>query len=502
MIEIEGLTLRYPGQPRPVLRDLTLNVEAGEFVLLTGPSGCGKSTLARCLMGLIPHSQAAQIDGRVHVDGLDTATTPVAALARHVGMVFQNPATQLFNLQVEEEVAFGPRNLGLPGEAIAERVAFALAATGLEALRGARVRALSGGQQQRLAIASALAMRPRVLILDEPTSHLDWQGTDQVLDALRRLNREYGLTILLIEHRLATAAPLADRALVMHEGRVVLDGPPGVVFADKDRLDRLGLRYPWRLTRRDHNFELPKRIAPPVRNTPPLIEVRGLSVAYEREEVLHGIDLAIWPGEFVALVGDNGSGKSTLARAIAGLLRPRRGRVAWADDVARLPVGRRVGILFQNPATQLLCDTVDEEVAFGPRNFGIDAPQSVDAILQATGLEALRHRDPRRLSIGQQQRTALAANLVLSARLLILDEPTIGQDWGHLSRFMDFITALNAQGQAVLLITHDDKLICRYADRIVVLREGQIAADGASRLGLVAGEGTEEQIVPVPALEG
>jgi len=478
LIEVKNLSVCYPGQHEPALRDLNLRIAQGEFVLLTGPSGSGKSTLARCLMGLAPHNQPVHITGTIRVDGLDTTAMPVATLAEHIGMVFQNPATQLFNLHVAEEVAFGPRNLGLPEEEITERVAFALEATGLKPLRMARIPSLSGGQQQRVAIASVLAMRPRVLILDEPTSSLDWQGTNQVLETLTCLNREHNLTILLIEHRLHTAAQLAKRALVMHEGQLLLDGPPSEVFSGKAALSGLGLRYPWHLVERGSNFHLPDTISPPRREGVPLVELRDVTAGYARQEVLQDINLSVWPGEFVALVGPNGSGKSTLGRTVAGLLRPRRGQVIWAKEVSRLPLGRRVGVLFQNPLHQLLCDTVEKEVAFGPHNFGLFSPSRMDTVLRATGLTALRTCIPRKLSIGQQQRTVLAAALSLSTSLLVLDEPTIGQDWGHLSRFMDFITHLNENGQAVLLITHDDKLICRYAHRVVMLNEGHIVADG------------------------
>jgi energy-coupling factor transport system ATP-binding protein len=479
VIEVQDLWVRYPDQPQPALRGVNLHLAKGEFALLTGPSGCGKSTLARCLMGLIPQSEPAEVRGAIRVNGACPATTPVSALAQQAGMVFQNPAAQLFNLQVADEVAFGPRNLGLPDGEVEERVAFGLQAAGIERLRSERIEALSGGQQQRVAIAAALAMRPRVLILDEPTSQLDGQGTRQVLETLSHLNREHGLTILLVEHRLEEVARAAGRAIVMHDGAICLDGSPSEVFSCRPALDRLGLRHPWAAERASDPRPV-SGVLPSRRQGAPLVELRGVSAAYNRHPVLHDINLAIWPGEFVALVGDNGSGKSTLARAIAGLLRPRRGRVTWAESVRKRPLGRRVGLLLQNPLHQLVCDTVGEEIAFGPHNFGVFSQAQVEAIQRATGLAALRDRPPYRLSAGQQQRTALAGMLALSAPLLILDEPTVGQDWGHLSRFMDFIVELSTEGQAVLLITHDDKLVCRYARRIVALRQGRIVADSPS----------------------
>ena len=471
MIHVDHLTVRYGSQP--VLSNVSLHVERGEFVLVSGPSGCGKSTLALCLAGLIPQAVPATVSGRVQVNGLDTQAHPLPLLSRQVGVVFQNPATQLFNATVEEEVAFAPRNLGLPGDEIEGRVRQSLAATGIEHLRQRPVRALSGGEQQRVAIAAVLALRPPVLVLDEPTANLDWQGVEQVTAALARLHREQGLTVILIEHRLATVAPLATRTVLMDAGRIVADGHPTNVLTDKACLATLGLRYPW--------LDVGRRVEPGDLDRPPaagdpVVALRQVSAGYGRQPVLTGLDLALYPGEFVALVGHNGAGKSTVARLLAGILRPRRGRVAWHPALRRLPPGRRVGLLFQNPLHQLVCDRVEDEVAFGPTNYRLS--DDLSPLLAAADLATLRHRRPQTLSAGQQQRTALAATLALRPRLLILDEPTMGQDWAHLSRLMDYLTFLHDNGQTILLITHDDRLVCRYARRIVRLAGGRVVADG------------------------
>jgi len=471
VIHVDDLTVRYGS--RPILRGISLDVAPGEFVLVSGPSGCGKSTLALSLAGLIPQTVPAELSGRVLVNGLDTQTHPLPILSRQVGVVFQNPATQLFNATVEEEVAFAPRNLDLAGEEIEARVRESLAATGIERLRRRPVRALSGGEQQRVAIAAVLALRPRVLVLDEPTANLDWQGVEQLTTALARLHHELGLTVILIEHRLAAVAPLATRAVLMDAGRVVADGPPSAVLADKTCLRTLGLRYPW--------LDVGRRVEPDdLDEAPdegqPLVTLRQVTAGYDREPVLSGLDLALYPRQFVALVGHNGAGKSTVARLLAGILRPRRGRVRWHPALRRLPPGRRVGLLFQNPLHQLVCDRVEDEVAFGPANYG--RTEGLSPLMDAADLAGLRHRRPQTLSAGQQQRTALAAALALGPRLLILDEPTMGQDWAHLSRLMDYLTELHNNGQTILLITHDDRLVCRYARRIVRLVEGRVVADG------------------------
>jgi energy-coupling factor transport system ATP-binding protein len=478
MVEVTDLTVYY-GE-HPALESVSFTIKQGEFVLLSGPSGCGKSTLARSLNGLIPHASSARMTGQVIVDGLETAAHSLPKLAGHVGLVFQNPATQLFNTTVEEEIAFAPRNLGLPAEEVAARVAFALDATGISPLQTRAIRTLSSGEQQRVAIASVLALRPQVLVLDEPTSNLDWRGVEQVMSTLTRLNQEWGLTILVIEHRLHAVAPLADRALLMQGGRIVADGRPKDVFAEKGRLSAMGLRYPWRFADLQSAIS-DLRFTPPPSGIHPLVVIQGLEAGYERRMVLQGLDLALYPGEFAALVGDNGAGKSTLAKVLAGLLRPREGRIIWNRKLRRLPLGQKVGFLFQNPLDQLVCDTVEEEVAFGPRNFGLppsEMGERLEMTLAVAGLAALRYRRSAALSAGEQQRTALAAALSTAPRLLILDEPTMGQDWAHLSHLMESLIQLNHNGQAILLITHDDKLVCRYARRIMLMKEGRIVADG------------------------
>ena len=468
MIEVDDLTVYYG--KRRVLAGLSLSIRPGEFVLVTGPSGSGKSTLLRALAGLIPHASLARLEGRVVVDGLDTQEHSLPILAGHVGLVFQNPATQLFCLRVEEEVAFGPRNLGLPPDEVARRVEWALGAAGLEHLRGRRVNTLSDGEKQRLAIAAVLAMAPRILILDEPTSNLDLVGTRQVLSTLERLRRESS-TVVIAEHKTWEVGRLADRVLILEEGQPVADGSPEKVFARRELLHRLGVRRP---TIRPQS-DWADLIAPSEGDPPPgepLVELEGVVAGYGKRQVLTGLDLSIKRGELVALVGDNGAGKTTVARLLAGLVKPRRGKVR---------VRGRVGLLFQNPLEQLFCETVEEEVAFGPRNYGFLTSALLEDTLATADLEKLRHRRIHALSGGEQQRTTLASVLALRPDLLILDEPTMGQDWGHLSAFMDHVSRLDGRGMAILLITHDYKLVHRYAQRVLLLRNGRIAAEGSPR---------------------
>ena len=459
------------------MRDMCFTVEEGQFVLISGPTGCGKSTLLLALTGLIPHTKPASMRGTVRVHGIDTNTVTPAQLASHIGIVFQDPQSQLFHSTVSDEVSFAPRNLGLdPGETN-RRTDFALDSTGIPHLKHRRLSSLSDGERQRVAIASVLSMRPRVLVLDEPTANLDWRGVDLVMESLSALNKKLGTTVIVVEHRLSAVFPHCSKALIMKEGRVVAFGDRDAVFADRSRLARLGLRFPWRWVERGPERYVPAGVAKPPGEEEPILTVENLYAGYGKRAVLSGIDLEIRPGEFVALVGRNGAGKSTLARTIAGLHRKKRGAIRWHPSLRRLPAGRRVGFLFQNTGEQILCPSVNEEVSLAPACFGLDGPLVQDA-LSVTDLERLRDRSPHALSMGERQRCVLAAAFSADPLLYILDEPSVGQDWEHLSRIMGCLRELKKNGKAVLLITHDDKLVCRFAERIVLLEEGRITADG------------------------
>lgn len=479
MIQIRDLSVSYG--PRLALDQVSLEVTAGECVLVTGPSGCGKSTLARVLTGLIPHAIPAGIEGLVRVAGLEVREQALPVLAQRIGAVFQNPASQLFHLRVEDELAFGPRNLGLSTAQVGERVEWALNAVGLADLRDCRPAELSGGQKQRVAIAAALAMQPQVLVLDEPTASLDVPGMLRVVATLQQLRERYGMTLVIIEHRLAEVARLADRTIVLEAGRIAAQGAPEQVFGDRELLRRLGLRRPVEENSATWDRLLMPDGHPSAR--PPLIELHQVSAGYghdRRRPVIQDVSLALYPGDFAALVGDNGVGKSTLALVMAGLLKVSGGQVCFNGGRKPRP-GLDVCLLFQNPADQLFTDSVGEEIAFGPRNYGCFDQQFHNRVLAEADLASLCMLRPVALSAGQQQRTALAACLALQPRLLILDEPTLGQDWGHLQQLMNFLACLNRQGTTILLITHDYKLIHHYARRVFLMEAGRIRLDGCLR---------------------
>lgn len=515
MIEIENLSFTYNGAAEPALRQVSLRIEEGEFVLLTGPSGGGKSTLCRSLNGLVPHFYGGTMAGRVLITGLDTRKHATRELSTIVGMVFQDPENQLLTYDLEREIAFGLENLGLPPQLMRRRVEEALHAAGIAALRHRSLRELSGGEKQKVAIAAVLAMHPRVLVLDEPTSQLDPQAAEEVLNTVKRLNDDLGITVVLVEHRLERVVHLVDRVVVLDGGRVVADGPPRKVMAQAD-MGPLGVGLPplVQLVRqlqaaglvdgvlpltvkegREVLREELKRAKPPPVPTP---EHRYGQVCVELERVWHtygngvmalrNVSLQVRAGEFVAIMGANGSGKTTLAKHLNALLKPTRGvvRIGGVDIREATPaqMARQVGYLFQNPNDHLVADSVEEEVAFTLRSLGFspqDTMRLVDGALAQFGLEEKRRCYPRSLSGGERQLVALASVVAAGPRILVLDEPTRGLEHGLKRRLLDFLDRYRRQGNTVLLISHDVELIAEGADRVILLGEGSVVADGDKR---------------------
>ncbi len=515
MIAIDHLTFTYPHARRPALHDVSLAIQPGEFVLLAGPSGAGKSTLLRCLNGLAPHFSGGAIAGRVAVDGCDPIQDGPRPLSRVVGFVFQDPEAQAVLETVEVEIAFGLENAAVPPAEMRLRVEEVLNLLELAGLRDRPLATLSGGERQRVAIASALALRPRILALDEPTSQLDPQSATDVLQALVRLNEELGLTILLVEHRLDRIVRYADRLVYLEGGRVVVDGPVRQALAQVPPLQapplaRLALALGWQplpLTTKEGlrfvegtgnreqrtgngvgqaNSEQGMELARPTRNSPvPLVEARGLQFSYNGRPALRGVELEVRPGEAVALMGRNGSGKSTLLKCLVGLLSPARGEVTINGRPARqmslVEICRQVAYLPQNPDDLLFADSVLEELQVTLRNHGLaegDLALPPAGLLAELGLSGLEEAYPRDLSVGQRQRVALGSLLVTAPRLLLLDEPTRGLDFAAKRRLITLWRRWQAAGMGLLLVTHDVEMAARVADRVIVLSQGEIIAAG------------------------
>ncbi len=528
-ILIQDLFYAYPpliegGPPVPVLQQVNLQVERGQFVALLGRVGAGKTTLCMALNGLVPHVTGGVFRGDVTILGHNTKKHAVPDLARSAGLVFQDPESQIVLMRVEDEIAFGCENLGVSPAEIEERVTWALDAVGLAAYRERSTLHLSGGEKQRVAIAAMLAMRPQVLVLDEPTASLDPAGKSAVCNALADLADRHDITIFMATQELERVARLADRVVVLHQGRIGLDGPPQEVFQQAARLQewgvgipqmaelaqmlsqRTGRRYLFTsacdayttLRRQAHKLHL-RRAQTPTAETPPAaghlqigrpqIAIEGVSHTYpDGTAALRNVSLEIHPGEFVALLGPNGSGKTTLAKHLNGLLKPTQGRVlvelrdTRSTRIAEL--ARLVGYAFQNPDHQIFAPTVQEEVAFGPRTQELPLPivtQRVAEALDRFRLDSCADLPPALLGFGQRRQVALAATIAGQPKILILDEPTGGLDWRSQQEFIEIIASFNALGRTVVLITHDMRLVAEYATRAIVLLDGERLFDGTPR---------------------
>lgn len=556
-VYIENLTYQYPHSDSPSIKDVNLDIKQGEFVLLAGPSGCGKTTLVRSLNRLIPCVTDGDLRGRILINGKDISRQKVHQLALHVGMVFQNPDTQLFALTVGEDIAFGPENLGLPADEILRRVERALTAVRLDPMREHFIFTLSGGEKQRTAIGGSLAMEPDVFILDEPTSDMDPVGTKEVLGVIKRLNMERNMTIILIEHKIDEVVKLADRLVVMDRGRILLDGDPCEIFErEHDRMKNIGI-YPPQLSEISHILHainirdgLNKRptyenvldhltgllsdmggddVNNDVADTPDAYNAAGNMnininagaiiedphVRIEKmwhkhddgSDGLKDIDLQVQRGEFVALIGHNGAGKTLLVSHLIGFLKPSEGRILFdgkdISEISTAKLAQQVGYLFQNPDDQIFTDNVVEEIRFGLKNLKLndeDIARRVDSALNMMELTEYSDRHPHALSRGQRQRLAVASILAMEPDLIVLDEPTTGQDRAHVNKFLHQIKKLNQLGKTVILITHDMNIVAEYADRTIVMKNGEIFLDGATRDVFSRSEDLREAYIEPPVV--
>lgn len=486
-LSIENLTFRYRIRPDYALRDVSFEVRPGEVLLIAGSSGCGKTTLMRCLNGLIPRSYRGELEGRVSLYGEDIKGKPLSAISQVVGTVLQDPERQILGSRVSNEVAFGLENLGLPRDEILERVDQTLEYLGTATLKHRETFYLSGGEKQKVAVGGTLAMRPSILLLDEPLASLDPVSALEALRLIRRLADE-GRTVLIIEHRVEAVLKIRpEKALFMVDGEIRYFGPTSGLGRE---IDYHEVKLPASMIIEKAKKDSPPSYVPPQlalerEAEESLVEFDDVAFAYEDgPDVLHDVNLTINRGDIIALLGPNGAGKTTLVKHAIGLLKPKKGRVLVegreTGGLSVAQVARTLGYVFQSPSHMLFAPTVEQELAFGPRNLGYEEEEISASLKQAVevlNLSGLEEYPPLALSFGQQKRVSIAAILAMRSKILVMDEPTAGQDYKNYMTFMDAILQLPGFA-AILFITHDLDLAVCYANKVVLMYEGTIAANG------------------------
>lgn len=500
ILDIEHVNCRYRARKNPTLTDLSLSIGEGEMVLIAGRSGCGKSTLIKMITGLLGPDEA-ETGGTILLAGKDTSAITVEDIGRIAGTVYQTPDDQLFAMTVRDEVGFALENRGESPDVIASEVSRALSKTGLAGMEERSIHALSGGQRQRLALASVLVTRPKLLILDEPVSQMNPQGVKDFLDLLVRLNREDGMTILVVEHRVNELAAVFPRLAVMYEGHFIYDGPTEEAWHSIGNSDQYGIREPQlvrlgralglsrlssslgetlsEIQKSGISFRKEEASLPENGQTPVSLFCRDLHYTYpgSHEETLHGISFALRKGTINALMGFNGAGKSTLMNLLGGLEEQSEGTILLEGS----PLAherRRVGYMRQEADLMLLTDTVAEEMKWNNPSL---TEKELDVLLHELHLAHYRRDFPLALSKGQRLRTVFGAMLARRDNtLLLLDEPTTGQDQKSLSEIRRLLLLAAGEGRTILLITHDTELAAELADQVLLLAGGRLIGHGSA----------------------
>ena len=511
-IEIDHLTYSYPGAAQPALRDITVNIEQGDFLAIVGNNGCGKSTFCKTLNGLIPQFISGAFEGRVLACGLDTRKSDVGALARKVGYVYQDFENQIIRPTVLDDASYACQNYAMPD--YKERGMVALERCGLRGRESDFIWQLSGGQTHLLALAGALSLQPDVLILDEPIAQLDPAHADCIYAVLRRLNEEYGKTIIVIEHHTEYIADFCKHVMLLKEGRVQWVLPAGEALQRVEELQSCNIFPPqvtiaaWRASRKAGQAErLPTTVEegkaffvpkarpeplPPARRPgqgETVAAFQNVSVAYrsvkgDPHKVFEDLTLDIHKGDKVALIGSNGAGKSTFMKLMVGLLKPSGGSV-WLNgrdlhDVRPEALSRQISMVYQNPEDMFIKDSIEKDIAYAMEVRGVpDAAARTRRLLERFRLAGLRERDGRLLSGGQMRRASLAIGVALDPGILLLDEPTANLDIATRKEIMRTLEELKEITETVVIATHDMQLVCEWAERIIVLCGGRVVADGS-----------------------
>lgn len=493
---IENLTFKYRSRPELAIENISFELKQGELLLIAGSSGCGKTTLARCINGLIPRSYRGQLTGKALLYGKEISSLQIPEMSQTVGTLLQDPERQIVASNVFNEIAFGPENLGLPREEIMTRVDQAIKRLNLEYLRERETFNLSGGEKQKVALAGVLTMNPSILLLDEPLASLDPASAHEALKAFRSLADE-GKTVILVEHRVEDALAIKpDRLLYMEEGKIKYLGSVDTLPKEIDH-KQVKLPAPWVVQRvktigavEESRFKHKSE-----KRGEPLVVFENVNFRYGDEYplILENVNLTINQGDLIAVLGPNGAGKSTLVKHAIGLLKPTSGRVLVngkdTRDLSVAQIARNLGYVFQSPTHMLYAPTVTEELEFGPKNLGYSADDikvSVKESLNTVNLNGFDDYPPLGLSFGQQKRTTIAAVLAMRSKIMIMDEPTAGQDFANYTHFMDTLcntaggteSVLTANFASTLFITHDVDLAITYANRVLLFGDKHIVADG------------------------
>ena len=525
IIKLDDVSFSYGHEAQNALDHVSLAIEKGEFVGVIGPSGAGKSTLAAVMSGAIPHHYTGQLFGATLVDDRDTCEITLTDISRVVGSVLQDIDAQMVAPIVEDEMLFGLENFGIPHDQIEERISQTLTTVGISDLRHREIATLSGGQKQKVAIAAIIAMAPNVLVLDEPTAALDPASSTLVFDTLRQINREHGITVVVIEQKVALLSKYCSRVLVMADGKLAFDGEPHQVFAHASELRQMGVDSPRvarianslaevgllpsdqapclnvseahqlissllaNATSKDAPADVPETsphipAVPRGVNQEPVVELTDVTFAYPHGGAsVSNLNMCVYPGELVGIIGQNGAGKTTLTKLLNGLLHPASGTVRMAGmntaDVPTSAIAAKCATLVQNPDRQLCRDTVLDEVAFGLELHGVgtdEARQRARVAAERFGLPL--DESPFSLSRGQRQMVALASVVVLDPQVVLLDEPTSGLDYRECMTVMETVSEMAERGCAVIMVCHDMEVVSDFAQRLVVMADGRILERG------------------------
>ncbi|MBP1946230.1 ABC transporter ATP-binding protein [Methanobacterium petrolearium] len=518
LIEVNNLSFKYENNSKNSLKGINLEINKGEVILLLGPSGSGKSTLALALNGIIPHTIPGKMNGTVSFQGQDNNQTPVYEITQKIGIVFQDPEAQFVSLNVEEELVFGMENLCYSTEEMEEKIIDSLKKVDMLDYRYRNVYSLSGGEKQKILLAALMAFRPSVFIFDEPTANLDPVGTLEFFKTVESLKKTDEHTIIIIEHKLDELIHLVDRVIVMgKEGVKLLEGTPYEVFGENsDLLIKNGIWIPQtallahKLVQNniklnniplsiDEAYNSFKKFKPLgnglkrenctelTHHSSPVLDIRDLSFAYDDKEVLKNLSLKVHKGDFLAIIGANGAGKTTLAKNIVNIIHPPSGKVfVEGKDVLKIPTEElchKVGYVFQNPEHQFIKNTVEEQLTFGLQSRGFPSEKIVnwlDSTLEKFKIKQYAKSSPYMLSHGQKRLLSVATMLTLGQDILILDEPTFGQDLKSSNELLTFLKTLNELGKTIIIITHDMNIVAKHAQNVLVMAEGEAIFNGST----------------------